>query len=91
MNDADYFVFHQEAAGEVTINVNVLDSYANLDAKVELRDKYNRLVAMSDPGDSLDAKITRNLPVGTYYVVVKSHGGLWRRRQLHRHRRRSQG
>ena len=45
-----------------------------VDLKLEIRDASNNLVAAEDLSASNDAQVAVNLPAGTYYAVVSSHG-----------------
>lgn len=73
MTDLDAFSF-STAAGSITLTVNVAGSFANLDARLELRDMFGVLVASADPSSSFSATINYAASAGTYYLTVASHG-----------------
>lgn len=72
MNDLDTFSFSH------TGGTLVLDLYpetpSGLDAKLELYDSSFTLIAAHDPNQMNEQRLTLNLPAGTYYAVVSSHG-----------------
>lgn len=70
--DRDSFAFI--ASGDVRLTVSPAAVGPNLDARIELYDRNDRLVAWSDPDNSLDATIRVDGLLGNYYVVLKSHG-----------------
>jgi hypothetical protein len=84
-SDSDHFSF-STTGGTVSFTVLVAPTGANLDAKAELwgKKKLNigsgssvyipYLIASSDPADSLNATVSADLAMGSYTLVVKSHG-----------------
>lgn len=73
--NADFFEF-VTGAGSVSFSAK---SYrcdtatwgANLDIHLELYDQFGALVASDNPAADTDAAITRTVPAGTYYLVLK--------------------
>lgn len=73
-NDVDYFSFSTDA-GQIGINVSVLATFNDLDAKLQLFDANGGLIATSDPSTSFGASISATVAAGSYRVAVASHGG----------------
>lgn len=73
-NDVDYFSFSTDA-GQIGINVSVLATFNDLDAKLQLFDANGGLIATADPSTSFGASITATVAAGSYRVAVSSHGG----------------
>lgn len=73
MTDLDTFSFNTVDA-TITLTVNVVGSFANLDARLELRDMSGFVVASADPSTSFSATLTYAASAGTYYLTVASHG-----------------
>jgi hypothetical protein len=72
--DVDMFSFTLAAPREMRVAVNGQPLGQNLDAVLEVYNAQGALIATSNPADSLDAVLQRNLAAGTYYVAVKSDG-----------------
>lgn len=72
-SDVDYFSFETNA-GDVTVSVTVPSAVNNLDARIELRDASNNLIASAAPSNSFSASLTANVPAGSYRVIVASQG-----------------
>jgi hypothetical protein len=69
--DQDWYSFTTTAAGSVTAAVDVAPQFANLDARLELRNSAGTLIASSDT-ESLGEAITVTLAPGTYRLGVMS-------------------
>jgi hypothetical protein len=69
--DADWFSFNIANSGNVTAAVNVAP-FADLDARLELRDSAGNLVAYADT-TSLGESLTASVSAGTYRLGVMSH------------------
>jgi hypothetical protein len=75
-SDQDWWSFTTRG-GQVSLNVNVAAVGANLDARIALlrvTSSGTTVVATANPGNSLNASITRNLSAGRYILVVTSAG-----------------
>lgn len=74
VTDRDVFRF-EAIAGTVTINLNV-PRENNLHAKISLQDSSGRVLAEVDPPgiNQFNATISTQVPAGTYFVTVASHG-----------------
>lgn len=84
-SDSDWFQFNVMNNGRISLQVDVAQVGANLDAKVSLFRLDHHLVnnkvvynltqiATSDPATSLNASLSTNLAPGSYFAVVGSHG-----------------
>lgn len=73
-NDVDFFAFTTDA-GQIGINVSVMATFNDLDAKLQLFDANGGLIATSDSSTSFGASITATVAAGSYRVAVSSHGG----------------
>ena len=71
--DVDVFSF-TTGAGLVTLNGNSFATGSVLKVKMDLYNSAGQLVASSNPADSMNAQISRNLPSGTYYVHISGGG-----------------
>ncbi|MCA9058287.1 MAG: hypothetical protein KDA85_07295, partial [Planctomycetaceae bacterium] len=82
--DIDYFAF-QAADGTVTFNANGLDVNtifgtaglipgANLDITLALYDSAGNQIAVTSPGNSLNASLTHTVSTGQYYIAVSGSG-----------------
>lgn len=79
LSDPDFFSF--VAGGDTTIRVDVDDFSTNLDVVLRLFDAAGNQIGMpADPTGSPDASIVRSgvnaLPAGTYFISVRSQGGV---------------
>jgi hypothetical protein len=80
--DADSFSFSTSggavsftaAVGSYVLAQTGSSAGATLDLKLELRDASGNLIASADTA-SLGETISANLAAGTYYLIVRSHGG----------------
>ncbi len=72
-DDVDVFRF-EAAAGLLQINADVLELGANLNVQLELRNAAGKLIARSNPDDSLGAAVRANLIGGQYTVSVTGVG-----------------
>lgn len=72
-SDTDFFTF-TTGAGNVALEADVAPLGPTLDLKVLLFDAKGTLVAAADT-QSLGERLSENLPAGTYYVCIASHGG----------------
>ena len=72
-SDVDVFSFTTAGPSNLRIAVEGAAQGQNLDAVIELYDASGTLVALSNPGDSLDAAVVRQVS-GTHYVAVRSNG-----------------
>lgn len=73
-NDVDFFAFSTDA-GQIGINVSVLASINDLDAKLQLFDANGSLIETSDPSTLFGASLSATVAAGSYRVAVSSHGG----------------
>jgi hypothetical protein len=85
-SDTDWFQFNVTSNGRVSLQVDVAQVGANLDARLSLfrlehfltpsgKVQYNLIpVTTSDSATSLNASLFANVTPGTYYAVVGSHG-----------------
>jgi hypothetical protein len=84
-SDVDWFQFNVTTAGRLSLQANVAEIGANLDARLSLfrleHHLYNGKVVFSqipvgtsDPSTSLNASVAANITPGTYIAVVSSHG-----------------
>jgi hypothetical protein len=84
-SDADWFQFNVTTAGRMSLQANVAEIGANLDAKLTLFRLESHLhngkvvfsqipVGMADSSTSLNASLAANVTPGTYIAVVSSHG-----------------
>ena len=71
--DVDFFYF-DTGSGAVTISASPAPRGPNLDIRMDLYDSSGRLVATSNPDDSLSASVTANLAAGRYYVKIDGVG-----------------
>ncbi|WP_019498919.1 Calx-beta domain-containing protein [Pseudanabaena sp. PCC 6802] len=76
-SDVDVFSFSTDA-GAISLNVNVADVGANLDAVAELYDSNGTLVTSSNPTNSQAASISTTVTAGQYFLHVKSNGSYGR-------------
>lgn len=72
--DFDVFSFTTATTHELRIVVDGNAPGQNLDAVLRLYDAQGALLASSNPSDSLDAFLQRNLVSGTYFIAVTSDG-----------------
>lgn len=73
-SDADLFRFTLTESGGVTFNASVAPYGAMLDLKLQILDGSGNVITTQDSA-SLGESISHfNLPAGTYYLAVKSHG-----------------
>jgi fibronectin type 3 domain-containing protein len=73
-SDVDDFSFNTDA-GAISLSVNVLANYNDLDVRLELRDSGGSLIASASPTDSFGATINATVAGGSYRLVVASSGG----------------
>jgi hypothetical protein len=84
-SDTDWFQFNVMSNGRISLQVDVAQVGANLDAKVSLFRLDHHLnngkvvydlikVATSEPATSLNASVSANVTPGNYFAVVGSHG-----------------
>ena len=84
-SDADWFQFNVMTNGRLSLQANVAQVGANLDAKLSLfrlehhlvngKVVYSQIpVATSDPATSLNASLSANVTPGSYFAIVGSHG-----------------
>lgn len=84
-SDTDWFQFNVTTNGRLSLQAEVAQVGANLDAKLSLFRLEHRLVngkvvynmiqvTTSDPAASLGASVAVNLTPGNYFAVVSSHG-----------------
>ena len=73
-SDVDYFSFYS-GAGNISLSVNVLANFNDLDARLELRDSNGVLIASASPTNSYNATINAAVGGGSYRLVVASSGG----------------
>lgn len=69
--DVDYYRF-TTAGGTLNVSCAPNPTEPNLKTMLELRDSNNLLVTASSPAGSLFSGISRSIPQGTYYLVVRS-------------------
>ena len=72
-NDADAFSFVHDG-GEIAIDVTPAEVGANLDVVVELYDEDGELIELYEPPDTISVSLRKELPAGTYYLVVDGGG-----------------
>jgi hypothetical protein len=71
--DVDLFKFTTVGGtADLTIANNEFDP--NLDLFVQLLDSSGRVIAGSDPAGDVDARITKSLDAGTYYLRIDGNG-----------------
>ncbi len=73
--DVDFFSF--VANGAVNLQATGAGGFnrdSNLDILLEVYDSFGNRVAVSNPGNSINAGISANLPAGTYYLKVDGVG-----------------
>lgn len=59
--------------GTVSATIRPLANiFANIDAQLELKDGTGATLAFSNPLESLGASLSRSVPAGTYWLVVRS-------------------
>jgi hypothetical protein len=59
--------------GTVSATIRPLANiFANIDTQLELKDGTGATLAFSNPADSLGASLSRSVPAGTYWLVVRS-------------------
>jgi hypothetical protein len=85
-SDTDGFIFNVKTAGRISLQANVVNVGANLDARLSLfrietftTSSGNVQISMvpvttADPSTSLNASLAANVTVGNYIAVVASHG-----------------
>jgi hypothetical protein len=85
-SDADWFQFSVTTAGRMSLQANVAQVGANLDARLSLFrvedfitpsgnvQIYLVPVATADPSTSLNASLAANVTPGNYIAIVASHG-----------------
>jgi Ca2+-binding RTX toxin-like protein len=88
LTDADYFRIDLVGRSDITVSVSVPADVANLDARLELWSSYSvqspsglmtnisYMVASADTADLGASLSVSGLTTGSYFVVVKSHGGM---------------
>lgn len=69
--DADFFRFNS-AGGALNVTATPIPAAPNLKIRLQLRDADDNIVAESNPPNNVTASISRNLTVGTWYLVVLS-------------------
>ncbi|MCA9263551.1 MAG: hypothetical protein KDA60_06865, partial [Planctomycetales bacterium] len=75
-NDLDVFSFTltDPLQGGITVNLDNAEVGPNLDARLQIRNASNQVVAESNPANSLDASLDVSLPAGDYILIVASNG-----------------
>jgi hypothetical protein len=59
--------------GSISATVRpIANIFANVDVQLELKDGSGATLAFSNPVESLGASLSRSLPAGTYWLVVRS-------------------
>ena len=59
--------------GSISATVRpIANIFANVDVQLELKDGAGATLAFSNPVESLGASLSRSLPAGTYWLVVRS-------------------
>jgi hypothetical protein len=84
--DDDGFIFNVKTAGRISLQANVVDVGANLDARLSLfriesfttssgnAQIYLVPISTADPSTSLSASLAANVTTGNYIAIVSSHG-----------------
>ncbi len=73
-SDVDYFKFTLDQRSNVSLNVNVLRGYGNLDLVARLYNGSGTHLVSHNPANQLGAEIDRQLDAGTYYLMVDGVG-----------------
>jgi hypothetical protein len=74
---SDLLELHQFSTGGGTLSASVrpfADRTANVDLRLEVRDAAGATLAVSSPLETLGASVMRDLPAGTYWLVVAAAG-----------------
>ncbi len=72
-DDVDCFRF-TTGGGMLNVTCSPNPTEPNLNTRLELRDNSGTLLAESSPNNVLTSSISQNLPVGEYFLMVKSQG-----------------
>lgn len=71
--DVDFFSF-TTTGGAVTLNIDPFRPGPDLDVRADLYDATGKLIATSNPADSLSASFNLQLAAGSYYLKVDGVG-----------------